>query len=129
MDVLETLRDRLRERLAERDAQITEMESILATVDSEQRSELTVDEDSRFTELREAITNHNAEIAEIEARIHEGEAIMDEATEARAAASPAAEVDAAKVGSTRTSRISRSRRLLASGTVRLAPAFSATPTR
>ena len=94
MDVLETLRDRLRERLAERDAQITEMESILATVESEQRSELTVDEDSRFTELREAITNHNAEIAEIEARIHEGEAIMDEATEARAAASPAAEVDA-----------------------------------
>lgn len=94
MDVLETLRARLRERLAERDASVAEMESILAVVESEQRSELTADEDSRFAELRESITTHNAEIEEIEARIHEGEAIMDEAIEARAAASPADEVDA-----------------------------------
>jgi len=94
MDVLETLRDRLRERLATRDAHVVEMESILETVEQEQRSELNADEDARFTELRDAITNYNAEIAEIEARISEGEAIMDDAVEARAAADPAETTDA-----------------------------------
>ena len=94
MDVLETLRDRLRERLATRDAHVAEMESILETVEQEQRSELNADEDARFTELRDAITNYNAEIAEIEARISEGEAIMDDAVEARAAADPAETTDA-----------------------------------
>lgn len=94
MDVLETLRDRLRERLAQRDAHVAEMESILAVVDEEQRSELNADEDARFTELRDAITTDNAEIEEIEARIHQGEKIMDEAAEARAASVPADEVDA-----------------------------------
>lgn len=94
MDVLETLRDRLRERLAQRDAHVTEMESILATVEQEQRSELNVDEDARFTELRDAITEDIAEIEEIEARIHQGEAIMDDAAEARATADPTETADA-----------------------------------
>ena len=86
MDVLETLRSTLRERLAERDAHVAEMETITAAAESEQRSELSDDETLRFTELREAITNSNAEINEIEARITEGASIMDAATEAREAA-------------------------------------------
>ena len=86
MDVLETLRSRLRERLAERDAHLAEMETITAAAESEERSELSDDETLRFTELREAITNSNAEIDEIEARITEGASIMDAATEAREAA-------------------------------------------
>ena len=36
MDVLETLRSRLRERLAERDAHLAEMETITAAAESEQ---------------------------------------------------------------------------------------------
>ena len=94
MDVLETLRSTLRERLATRDALMAEMESITAAAESEQRSELTDDETARFTELREAITTDNAEIAEIEARINEGSAIMDDAIEAREAAVPSEETDA-----------------------------------
>jgi len=94
MDVLETLRSRLRERLAERDAHLAEMETITAAAESEQRSDLTDDETLRFTELREAITNSNAEIDEIEARITEGSAIMDAATEAREAAVQSEETDA-----------------------------------
>ena len=94
MDVLETLRSRLRERLAERDAHLAEMETITAAAESEQRSELSDDETLRFTELREAITNSNAEIDEIEARITEGASIMDAATEAREAAVKSEEIDA-----------------------------------
>ena len=94
MDVLETLRSRLRERLAERAAHIAEMESITAAAESEQRSELSDDETLRFTELREAITTDNAEINEIEARINEGSSIMDAATEAREAAVQSEETDA-----------------------------------
>lgn len=92
MDVLETLRSTLRERLAERDAHVAEMETITAAAESEQRSELTADETLRFAELRDAITNSNAEIEEIEARINEGSSIMDAATEAREAATE--EIDA-----------------------------------
>jgi len=94
MDVLETLRSTLRERLAERDAHVAEMETITAAAESEQRSELSADETLRFAELREAITNSNAEIEEIEARINEGASIMDAATEAREAAVPSEETDA-----------------------------------
>ena len=94
MDVLETLRSRLRERLAERAAHIAEMESITAAAESEQRSELSDDETVRFTELREAITTDDAEINEIEARINEGSSIMDAATEAREAAVQSEETDA-----------------------------------
>ena len=92
MDVLETLRSTLRERLAERDAHVAEMETITAAAESEQRSELSADETLRFAELRDAITNSNAEIEEIEARINEGSSIMDAATEAREAATE--EIDA-----------------------------------
>jgi len=94
MDVLETLRSTLRERLAERDAFVAEMETITAAAEAEQRSELSADETLRFTELREAIQTQNAEIEEIEARINEGSSIMDAATEAREAAIPSEETDA-----------------------------------
>jgi HK97 family phage major capsid protein len=94
MDVLEILRSTLRERLAERDAFVAEMETITAAAEAEQRSELSADETLRFTELREAIQTQNAEIEEIEARINEGSSIMDAATEAREAAIPSEETDA-----------------------------------
>lgn len=86
MDVLETLRSTLRDRLAQRDARKVEMENILAAVEEEQRSELNDDETARFAELREAINTDNAEIEEIEARIQEGSNLMSEAAEAREAA-------------------------------------------
>lgn len=86
MDVLETLRSQLRDRLAQRDGSVAEMESILAAVESEQRSELNEDEGTRFAELREAITDHNDAIAEMESRLTEGSQIMSDATEAREAA-------------------------------------------
>ena len=94
MDVLETLRSRLRDRLAQRDAHVVEMETILASAEEEQRSELSEEENARFTELRDAIQTHNAEIEEIEARIQEGTSIMSDAIEAREAAVPAEAVDA-----------------------------------
>lgn len=86
MDVLETLRSQLRDRLAQRDGDVAEMESILATAETEQRSELTEDEDHRFAELREAITDHNDAIAEMESRLQEGDTIVSESIEAREAA-------------------------------------------
>ena len=93
MDVLETLRSRLRDRLSERDAHVVEMESILEAVESEQRSELSAEEDARFSELREAITTFNADIVEIEARISEGDTIVSESVEAREASIPSEESD------------------------------------
>ena len=86
MDVLETLRSQLRDRLAMRDENVAEMESILAAVESEQRSDLNEDEGTRFAELRDAITDHNDAITEMESRLTEGASIMDAATEAREAA-------------------------------------------
>ena len=93
MDVLETLRSRLRDRLSERDAHVVEMESILSAVESEQRSELSSEEDARFSELREAITTFNADIVEIEARISEGDTIVSESVEAREASIPSETAD------------------------------------
>ena len=94
MDVLETLRARLRDRLAERDAHVVDMENILAIAEEEQRSDLNEDETTRFAELRGAITEANAEISEIEARIQEGDTIVSESTEAREATDAADVVDA-----------------------------------
>ena len=94
MDVLETLRARLRDRLAERDAHVVDMENILAIAEEEQRSDLNEDETTRFAELRGAITEANAEISEIEARIQEGDTIVSESVEAREASIPSEEIDA-----------------------------------
>lgn len=86
MEFLTVLRAQLKARLDERTAKADELESLLSVPAAEQRSDLTDVESAAFAELRSEIVAADEDIAELRARITEGEAMEAANTEARSLA-------------------------------------------
>ena len=77
MKYLEILRARLADLAAERDAALAEMEAVTAAAEAEERATLTSDEDEAFTAARSKVADADDEIAAVEARIGELEAVAE----------------------------------------------------
>lgn len=93
MEYLETLRNQLRERLAVRAEKQTELEELVSGPTAEQRNLDTV-ETEKFNELRGEILADDEAIAELRARVEEGEAMKAADAEARSLADSLEATDA-----------------------------------
>lgn len=84
MDIVEILRARLTALLDERSAAQAEIDSLLATVATENRSDLTADENTRFTELRTSIEGVDRTVGETRERLEQIETSRSSAAAADA---------------------------------------------
>jgi len=75
--MLKFLRAQHEKLLQERAGFEADLDGIVTAAESEQRSALTEEETSRFDELRSKITAHDADIAEVEARIADAEKVEE----------------------------------------------------
>lgn len=85
MDFLDTLRSQLKDRLDQRAEHQAALEEILAAPSDEAR-DLNESEAAQFAEMRDAVRADDEAISELRTRIDQGEHIVEDMNEARAAA-------------------------------------------